>query len=244
MSPSKKLLIHHPTKTQKNTIQQMVLSPGAKDAKTLEITHRTNVRETLKLGLNSPPQKKHVPTAPKPLRPVTLTPPDRARSEIEQATSRLQKAFRWNDNLIRTVIPAHRQPATEVTWDELANLSWQQFEDWVPLQLSHIGFDCAITKKAGDGGSDTIAAWPHRPEIHLVVSCKHYLSRNTIGARDIQIIIGACAIWDAKIAAVITTGYFSPAAIKQVSLSSSYRIFLVNRESILTPKSWFKNSKN
>jgi Restriction endonuclease len=107
----------------------------------------------------------------------------------------------------------------QVAADELASfirinpsalpvLSPRRFEEIVAAAYGGSGFDVALTAASHDGGVDVVCVDSRRSTI-MIVECKHRQSGKSIGVRQVRELMGAMIDWDARSAALVTSGTYS-----------------------------------
>jgi len=109
---------------------------------------------------------------------------------------------------------------------DLSTLTPNEFEDLVAELYRKKGFTVSVTPRSHDAGVDVIARrWSDIGEQQLIIQCKHY-PHGTVGAPDVQKLIGARADHPkAHRAILVTSGKFSAGAIK---LAQRHRIDLLD----------------
>lgn len=95
------------------------------------------------------------------------------------------------------------------TREQLAALTPEQFEQWCAHRLRALGYMVRHVGGQGDHGIDLFA---EKDRELVVVQCKRFTGRRTVGEPDIRDLFGAMHSEKAVRAIVITAGYFTAEA--------------------------------
>lgn len=114
---------------------------------------------------------------------------------------------------------------SELTLENIDNLSGVDFEDFLYYLLTNVGFKVKRTKKSYDYGADLIINLKN--EI-IVIQCKLY-NNHSVGNSAVQEVYSATNYYNASLGIVITNSYFSKSAI---NLANKSGILLWNRNTI------------
>jgi restriction system protein len=88
--------------------------------------------------------------------------------------------------------------------EETDSLSGSEFEGWLEVFFSRLGFDCERTGRAGDFGADLIISWNG---VRTAVQAKRTHFR--VGVSAVQQVAAARAYYDCERAMVVTNQYFT-----------------------------------
>ena len=113
--------------------------------------------------------------------------------------------FRWKQAL-------RDQAATRAAFQtrkQLAELTPEQFERWCQTRLQEAGYRTVLTGGQSDHGVDLAV---ERDGQRIVVQCKRYAGRRTVGEPQLRDLYGAMHHQKADGAIAITAGTFTPAA--------------------------------
>lgn len=103
-------------------------------------------------------------------------------------------------------------------------LTGHQFEEYLAKLYKDLGYTVEKTSKSGDFGADLIVTLNgHR----RAIQAKRY--SNKVGVRAVQEIIAAQNYYKAHSVAVVTTNYFTPAAIE---LARANNVILIDRDGL------------
>ena len=112
-----------------------------------------------------------------------------------------------------------------------------KFEEYCGHLYTAMGYDVKVTPKTNDGGYDLIL---HKNKDKMVVECKCYAQKHSIGRPLIQKLVGANQIAQADRLAFITTSSFSKEA---VDYAQEMNVELIDGENLLIlTKKYFKDS--
>jgi len=94
------------------------------------------------------------------------------------------------------------------------DLSPYEFEKLVAKLFDAMGYETKVTKQSGDYGIDVIAK---KEEYTIAIQCKKYDSKNPVGNRDVQRLLGAMQLKDVRATQgiLVTTSHFTVQAIEQ-----------------------------
>jgi Holliday junction DNA helicase RuvB len=97
-----------------------------------------------------------------------------------------------------------------------ANLTWQEFEDFVAKLFGTLGYqNVTLTPRGADGGKDVVMEWadPLGGTRRLYVECKHWQA-GSVGRREVQILHSAVvANPEVDEGVIVTTGSFTEGAV-------------------------------
>ena len=92
------------------------------------------------------------------------------------------------------------------------NINPFDFEHFVALLMSEMGYDTYVTQKSSDYGIDIIA---RKNSKKIAVQCKRHNENNKIGNKLIQQLLGSMDFVKADSCIFVTTSYFTSNAINQ-----------------------------
>ena len=92
--------------------------------------------------------------------------------------------------------------------EETDSLSGSEFEGWLEVFFTSIGFDCEHTGRSGDFGADLIITWRG---VRTAVQAKSGHFR--VGVSAVQQAAAARVYYDCERAMVVTNQYFTPQAV-------------------------------
>lgn len=113
----------------------------------------------------------------------------------------------------------------EMGLSEIDKMTGIQFEDWLRVLFSNLGYSITTTPSTNDYGADLIIRKGN--EIR-VIQAKRYKKR--VGIRAVQEVVGAVAHYKATHGSVVTNNYFTTQAEQ---LARSNNIKLVDRDQLI-----------
>lgn len=122
------------------------------------------------------------------------------------------------ERLSRTIVP---------DLGELRRLTPQRFEDQMAQMFERLGYTVKQTPYSGDGGRDAIM---HKDGEKYLLECKRYGDSTVSGRPDLQKFHSAVMTDGAKVGYFVTTGAFSPDAIR---FAASVPLELVGSDKLL-----------
>lgn len=107
----------------------------------------------------------------------------------------------------------HQQEVNRIVGSDINTLSGIDFEGVCQQLVEQMGFETETTKASGDGGIDLIA-YNHQPLLSgkYIIQCKRY--SGSVGEPIIRDLFGVVTSERANKGILMTTGYFTPSAIK------------------------------
>jgi|GEM_PF-2810342 hypothetical protein len=120
-----------------------------------------------------------------------------------------------------------KEPSESFPVVNLALLDGYQFEEFLAQQFEYGGFKVTLTPKSRDQGADLITE--NEDGFITVIQAKKY--DGIVSNSAIQEIVAAKAYYNADLAMVITTGYFSKSAI---DLAEANAVILMDRDKLLS----------
>ncbi len=113
---------------------------------------------------------------------------------------------------------AKRRKVTALhSFDDLENLTSDEFEVYVGIIFEKMGCSVVHTGKSGDGGVDLIV---EKGGVRGIVQCKHYHPTNTnVGAPHVRNLRGAMAREGITVGFLVTTSIFTEPAIREAAAS-------------------------
>jgi len=119
-----------------------------------------------------------------------------------------------------------KEPSESFPVVNLALLDGYQFEEFLAQQFEYGGFKVTLTPKSRDQGADLITE--NEDGFITVIQAKKY--DGIVSNSAIQEIVAAKAYYNADIAMVVTTGYFSKSAIE---LAEANDVVLMDRDKLV-----------
>lgn len=106
-----------------------------------------------------------------------------------------------------------KQEVNRIVGSDINELSGIDFEGVCQQLVENMGFETETTKASGDGGIDLIA-YNHQPLLSgkYIIQCKRY--SGSVGEPIIRDLFGVVTSERANKGILMTTGYFTPSAIK------------------------------
>jgi len=152
--------------------------------------------------------------------------------------SEIEKLYRESEKNRRKQVEVTKKNSEEISndqnmfqgWEEgeewkkelrniLQNLHYAKFEDFCKILLEKYGYlNVETTKTSSDGGIDLNAE--EHSGIHtkkVIVQCKRYSNKNTVGARTVRELNGSMDAKNADYSLLITTSSFTKAAKEEVN---------------------------
>lgn len=109
---------------------------------------------------------------------------------------------------------------------EIDKMDGYEFEEFIKIILSSLGFNATITKKSGDFGVDLIV---EKDNEKIIIQTKRYAKKVSVNA--VQEITSAKNYYNIQSAWVITNNYFTEPA-KQLAIANDIKI--IDREELAT----------
>ena len=117
------------------------------------------------------------------------------------------------------------QPAVSIV--EIDTFTGVEFEAFLAKIYARMGYSVEFTKTTGDQGADLLAS---KSDEITVIQAKRYSTDNKVGNSAVQEVVAAIRHYDARYGIVVTSSYFTPAAI---ALAQSNKIVLVDRDQLV-----------
>nr|WP_307991417.1 restriction endonuclease [uncultured Niameybacter sp.] len=114
----------------------------------------------------------------------------------------------------------------ERTIQEIDRMDPFKFEEYIRDLYKHMGYYAMCTPKSGDFGADVLI---QDGKYKAAIQVKKYSKKHNTGIEAVQQIIGACSYYNVDEGIVITTSYFTQAAIE---LANSAGVELIDRDDL------------
>lgn len=115
----------------------------------------------------------------------------------------------------------------------LDDINSREFEKLIAELYARMGYEIELRRAVKDGGLDFLAITNEEKDPYIIiVECKHYLKKNTIGVELVRTVNGVRDFNNAGHAILVTSSKFSPEA-KKLSMENQHKICLQDGKEVL-----------
>ncbi|WP_051412203.1 restriction endonuclease [Halonatronum saccharophilum] len=129
-------------------------------------------------------------------------------------------------SIYRAMAEGRTKKVTPITLSTIDQLSGEEFELFLKLLFTKLGYKTTLIGCRGDQGADLII---EKENDKIVIQAKRY--KGNVGNKAVQEVLSARAYYECNGAMIVTNSHFSPAAI-ELARSKGNKVTLWNRENL------------